>query len=90
MPLPPSVVGVLGFILLFVLIFLNLPVAFAFAFVGFAGMCYLVGLGGALGDLPATLWDSMTSYTLTCLPLFVLMGMFAYKSDIGPDLYSMP
>ena len=51
MELSPWLLGLLGFILLFVLMFLKIPVAFAFAIAGFLGLWYVRGLPAALGDL---------------------------------------
>lgn len=87
MELSPWIVGLLGFILLFVLMFLRVPVAFAFAIAGFLGLWYVRGLQAALGDLPVVVWSTSSDYVMICIPLFILMGNFANRSGIGPDLY---
>jgi hypothetical protein len=45
----PVIVGLLGIVLLLVLFFLNMPVSFAMAFVGFAGFGYLVSVIAVIG-----------------------------------------
>jgi C4-dicarboxylate transporter DctM subunit len=87
MELSPWIVGLLGFILLFVLMFLRVPVAFAFGITGFLGLWYVRGLPAALGDLPLVAWSTSSDYVMICIPLFILMGNFANRSGIGPDLY---
>ncbi len=87
MELSPITVGVIGFVILFVLMFLKMPVAFAFALTGFVGLWYVRGFNAALNDLPVSTWSTISDYVLICLPLFILMGAFANYSGIGPDLY---
>lgn len=87
MELSPWIVGLSGFILLFVLMFLRVPVAFAFSIAGFLGLWYVRGLQAALGDLPVVVWSTSSDYVMICIPLFILMGNFANRSGIGPDLY---
>ena len=87
MELSPWIVGLLGFILLFVLMFLRVPVAFAFGIAGFLGLWYVRGLRAALGDLPVVVWSTSSDYVMICIPLFILMGNFANRSGIGPDIY---
>lgn len=83
----PFTVGIVAFIVLFVLIFLKVPIAFAFALTGFLGISYLLGLEPALSVLSTSIWSNITSYTLMAVPLFVLMGMLASFSGIGSELY---
>ena len=82
-----SMVGILGFLFLFALLFLNMPIAFAFTVIGFLGVAYFIGFEPAMTTLIMTVWSSCTNYTLMAVPLFILMGQFAYFSGIGPDLY---
>jgi C4-dicarboxylate transporter DctM subunit len=84
----PFMVGIIAFIALFVLIFLRVPIAFAFAVSGFAGLIYLSGLRPAMSLLSTNIWSGVTSYTLMAVPLFMLMGQYASLSGIGSDLYN--
>ena len=81
-------VGIIAFIALFVLIFLKVPIAFAFAVSGFAGLIYLSGLKPAMSILTTNIWSGVTSYTLMAVPLFILMGQYASLSGIGDNLYN--
>ncbi|MGD9116974.1 MAG: TRAP transporter large permease [Dehalococcoidia bacterium] len=84
----PFAVGIIAFIALFGLIFLKVPIAFAFAFTGFLGLVYLAGFEPAMSVLSMSIWTGITSYTLMAVPLFILMGLFASNSGIGGGLYN--
>jgi C4-dicarboxylate transporter, DctM subunit len=69
------------------LVMIGMPIGFSFATVGFIGIIFLRGLDPALsilGSLPYT-WAS--DYNLIAVPLFILMGQFAFHSGISADLY---
>ncbi|MFN0301716.1 MAG: TRAP transporter large permease [Burkholderiales bacterium] len=80
------IVGV-GFIALFVLLFLEVPIAFGMGFVGFAGFAYIVGLTPALRGVGQIASDTVFNYDFSVLPLFILMGNFVAYSRISQDLY---
>jgi C4-dicarboxylate transporter, DctM subunit len=84
----PVTSGVVGICLLLLLFLLRMPVAFAMAFVGLVGFAYLNGTGPALNLLAQDIYDSFSSYPLSVIPMFILMGSFAYASGISRRLYS--
>jgi C4-dicarboxylate transporter DctM subunit len=81
-------VGIIGvLILLFILFFLGMPVGFAMAVVGFCGFWYVVSLKAALNMISTDLWFTFSKFSLTVIPLFVLMGYLAFNAGIGERLY---
>ncbi|MBN2034749.1 MAG: TRAP transporter large permease [Deltaproteobacteria bacterium] len=84
----PVIAGIAGIGLLLLLFLLRMPVSFAMAFVGFIGFGYLNGKGPALNLLAQDMYDSFSSYPLSVIPMFILMGSFAYASGISRRLYS--
>ncbi len=82
------VVGLIGFIILFAIMAAGMPIGFAMALVGFGGYVFLGGLTGALAHLGSTPIDSVASYTLTVIPLFVLMGEIAARTGLIKGAYS--
>ncbi|OWY08384.1 C4-dicarboxylate ABC transporter permease [Thioclava sp. F42-5] len=80
-------VGGLGFLAAIVMIFLEVPVAVALGLTGLIGAWAIIGLHGAMTIGATTVWDSLTNYTLTMLPLFVLMGNLAAQSGLSSKLY---
>jgi C4-dicarboxylate transporter DctM subunit len=83
----PEFVGICGIGLLLLLFVLRMPVAFAMALVGFVGFAYLSGMDPALSLLSQDIFESFSSYPLSVIPMFILMGSFAFASGISERLY---
>jgi len=80
--------GLIGiFILLVVMIVLQMPVGFSMAFVGFCGLWYVTGLESALSMIGTETWSNFSSYSLTVIPLFILMGTICFYSGVNKSLY---
>lgn len=79
--------GGLGFAAAIAMILAEIPVAVALGLVGLAGSALVIGSSGALAIGATTIWDSLTNYTLTMLPLFVMMGNLAARSGLSSRLY---
>jgi tripartite ATP-independent transporter DctM subunit len=85
--LSPVLLAIL-LIAVFLILSLNgLPVAFSFAVVGTAGLIYFRGIDAGLAILGHTPFSWGTESNLLPLPLFILMGLFAFHSRISQDLY---
>jgi C4-dicarboxylate transporter DctM subunit len=81
-------VGLIGIgVLLFLLLFLGMPVGFTMAVVGFSGICYLISFKAALGMVGTELWSTFSSYGLTMVPLFVFMGQICFYSGLNKRLF---
>ena len=80
--------GVLGMCFLFLLLFLGMPIGFGMALTGLFGMivAYKAVLP-SLAMLGIGPFDTASNYMLTVVPLFILMGEFAYHSGISEDLF---
>jgi C4-dicarboxylate transporter DctM subunit len=83
----PEITGIVGIILLFLLLAFRMYIGMAMAIVGFLGLWYLIGFDAAMGILGITPLAEGSSYTLSVIPLFVLMGQFAFISGISTDIY---
>jgi tripartite ATP-independent transporter DctM subunit len=83
----PETTGIVGIVVLLCLFMLKMPVAFAMAFVGFAGFAYLNGIESALTLLAQDIFETLSSYPLSVIPMFILMGSFAFASGISQRLY---
>ena len=84
----PIIVGVIGTVLVFLLLFLGMPIAFALMLVGFAGISYLASIEAALPIAARTVYEVSAYYPYTVIPLFIVMGGFAGSSGMTKDLYS--
>jgi len=85
--LSPEIAGIVGIGLLLVLFLLRMPVAFAMALTGLVGFAYLAGPGPALSLLAQDIFEQFSSYPLSVIPMFILMGSFAFASGISQRLY---
>ena len=84
----PETIGLLGIALLLLLFFIGLPISFSMAFVGFVGLFFLNSPQSALNTLAQDYFDTLSSYPLSVIPTFILMGSFAYASGISQKLYA--
>ncbi len=81
-------VGVIALFILLGLFLTGLPLAFAMATVGFVGFMVLNNFDTAMALLANDFFDSLSSYGLTAIPLFVFMGQIAFNSGIARQLYN--
>jgi TRAP-type mannitol/chloroaromatic compound transport system permease large subunit len=84
----PETAGIAGIALLLLLFLLKMPVAFAMMLVGLVGFAYLGGIESALTLLAQDIFEVFTSYPLSVIPMFILMGSFAFASGISHRLNS--
>lgn len=83
----PIVAGISGSVLLVILLFLGMPIAFVMMFVGFLGIGYLTSFNAALPVVARTLYETASHYPYTVIPLFILMGGFASSAGLTRELY---
>lgn len=84
-----SFVGIIGLVALVVLIFTRMPVGFSMAIIGFVGFAVVVSFDAALRLVVTDIFSTFSSYNLTVIPLFVLMGQLAYHSGISTRLFDV-
>ena len=82
-----TTVGIIGVIVLVIFLFSRMPVGFVMGFLGFVGFSYVVNLEAALSLIARDVFEIFSSYDLTVVPLFVLMGQIAFHSGISRRLY---
>ena len=83
----PEIVGFIGIALMLVLLFARMWIALAMAFVGFFGIAYLQGFDQAFQVVSTAPYTFITKYTLTVLPMFILMGNIIAVTGIGANLF---
>ncbi len=79
--------ALIGFGALLALIALRLPIGLAMLLVGSWGYVQLNGLLPFLNYIKTTPYQTFANYTLSVIPLFVLMGAFAERSGLAADLF---
>ena len=72
---------------LFALILMRMPIGFAMGLVGVVGFALLVDWGPAIAMLGQNTFDAGFSYTLSVLPLFIVMGNLVTRAGISGELF---
>ncbi|HEY2561415.1 MAG TPA: TRAP transporter large permease [Caldimonas sp.] len=70
-----------------VMSFLRVPIAIAMGLVGFLGLWWVRGLGPSMASATTVVYESGFQYTLSVVPLFILMGSFVTRAGMSRELY---
>lgn len=81
-------VGILGIVILLTLIMLRMPVGVVMILIGGAGYGIIAGVIPAESVLASYPFLHASSYSLSVIPLFILMGQLAVQSGISRDLFA--
>ncbi len=79
--------GAIGVIVMLLLLFLGMPLAYTFAFSGVLGITLILGLNDGLNYLMTIPFSAAASYTFIVMPLFMLMGDLAFNGGLTGDAY---
>ena len=79
----------LGFAVMLILIALRAPIALAMLVVGAAGYAYLSGPKALFYYLQTNTYHQFAGYTLSVIPLFILMGALAERSGMAATLFKV-
>lgn len=88
LPLIPEAIGILGCVLMLALIFLRMPVALAMIIPSLIGLYALRGgllVESTLATLP---YASTATWSLSVIPMFVLMGLLLWKAGLTDSIYA--
>jgi tripartite ATP-independent transporter DctM subunit len=80
-------VAIIGFLALFGMMLLRVPVGMAMGLVGTVGFGYIVGGVPALKMVAQTSMRTVTDYTFGVIPMFLLMGAFVSNSGMSRELF---
>ena len=80
-------IGTLGVVLLLVLIFLRVPIAVALAASGLLGYAAIDGWSSALRMFGMVPYQLASAYSLSVIPLFILMGAVAARGKMAAELF---
>ncbi|MZR12036.1 TRAP transporter large permease subunit [Maritimibacter sp. DP07] len=80
-------IGIWGVVALGILLVLRLPVALALILVSFSGIWAMIGLKPALGILENTPYSFVASWTMSAVPMFLLMGFVAFHTGLTAGLF---
>ena len=80
-------IGFTGVAFLFVLLLLRIPVALALIAVSFGGVAWMLGLAPAVGIISNTPFSFVSSWSLSAVPMFLLMGFVSYHAGLTGGLF---
>ena len=82
-----ATIGLIGLAVLIVFLFSRMPVGFVMALVGLVGFSTVVSFESGLRILAKDFFGIFGSYSLTVVPLFILMGQVAFHAGISRRLF---
>ena len=83
----PELIGVASVAAIVLLVFLRVPVAISMGIVGTVGYAIVDDWSAALNRLAATPFELSEAYSLSVVPLFLLMGAVASSSGMSQELF---
>ena len=83
-----TLVGIIGIVVMIALFMTRMPVAYVMTLAGFIGFSFLTSPKGGMNLLSRSIYDAFSSYSLSTIPLFILMGQLAFNSGISRRLYN--
>jgi len=83
----PTLIGIIGIVIMVIVFMSRMPVAFVMAMIGYLGFSIMISPQGGLSLISRTIYDVFSSYGLTTIPLFILMGQLAFNCGISRRLY---
>ena len=87
--LDSTTIGILGLVLMLVLMFIRVPLGFSFLISGLIGLIFLTNFQTAVNAFSFMPYNQATNYILSCLPMFILLGLIIGGSRIGEGLYAV-
>src|SRR5271157_4070880 len=82
-----ATITILTLVSLFVLFLMGFEIGFAMGLAGFIGFAAIVNVDAALNLVAKDVYNVLSSYGLTVIPLFVLMGQVGASGGIARNLY---
>jgi len=79
--------ALIGFIAIFALALLRVPLAFGMGLVGIVGIGLTRSWGAALASTAQVVHETGFAYTLSVIPLFILMGNFVARAGLAHELF---
>jgi C4-dicarboxylate transporter DctM subunit len=83
----PVTFGIIGIVVLIAVFILGMPVGFSMALIGLLGFSFLVSTQAGLSMLARDIFATLSSYSLTVIPMFIFMGSIAFASGMSRRLY---
>jgi tripartite ATP-independent transporter DctM subunit len=80
-------VAIGGFVAMFVLMLLRVPIGISMGIVGVGGFALMTNVNSALGLFASSPFSTVTDFNFSIIPMFILMGAFASAAGMSSDLF---
>ncbi|GAA4889542.1 TRAP transporter large permease [Streptomonospora salina] len=84
----PTLIAILGIVIMLGILFLRMPVSFAMLGVGFVGVVTIEDVEAAQHLMAADIYRQFSSYTMAVVPLFILMGQIVFRTGMSEKLFA--
>lgn len=81
--------ALLGFAVMIALMMVRVPIALSMAIVGFLGLGYIRSWEAAAANVSQVIFETGSMYTLSVVPLFILMGNFVTRAGMSRELFHL-
>ena len=79
--------ALIGLTAMMLLSFMRVPIALSMGLIGFLGLWWMRGIGPSMASATTVVYESGFQYTLSVVPLFILMGNFVTRAGMSKELY---
>lgn len=83
-----TMIGIVCILVMLLMIFMRAPIALAMAATGFIGFSWVVAFDPAMAILDSSPFETLTTYSFSPIPMFILMGVFASKARMSQELFT--
>ena len=81
--------AIVGLLAMLSLSLIRVPIAISMGLVGFLGLWWMKGVLPSMASATSTVYESGFQYTLSVVPLFILMGNFVTRAGMSEELYRL-
>ena len=81
--------AIVGLLAMLSLSLIRVPIAISMGLVGFLGLWWMKGVLPSMASATSTVYESGFQYTLSVVPLFILMGNFVTRAGMSKELYRL-
>ncbi len=82
-----SLIGLICILGMLGMIAVRMPIAMAMAATGFIGFTAIVAFQPAMAILESGPFETLSNYSFSPIPMFILMGVFASKARMSQELF---
>jgi C4-dicarboxylate transporter DctM subunit len=83
----PLTIGYISIVVLVILLFSGIHIGVVMGMIGFLGISYISGWDGGFAVLRTVPFTTFANYSMSVVPLFILMGAFCFYSGVSKELY---